>query len=73
MTKQEHARYTSPAYMSKYTTRGLAVKMALNSHNRGKVKILMLEDGTYGVAPNKVANKLIAAGYEEMHYNLSDI
>ncbi len=73
MTIQDYTRYTGSAYMHKYTTREAAIKAALSNSNRCKVKIVMLEDGIYGVAQNKIANKFIQAGYEAMPYTLSDI
>lgn len=71
MTKQEYIKYTGPAYMSNYRNVNNAIKMARDEHNLGKVKILMLEDGIYGVCQNSLANKFIAAGYEQYHYGFN--
>lgn len=75
MTNQEYTRYTGTSYMSKTTNRALAIKGALNKHNLGKVKVIMLdgETGTYGVVQNSIAKKFLAAGYEELHIGFADM
>jgi len=67
MTNQEFKKYTSEAYITKTRNLVSAIKLVLNEYNLGKSKIIMLDGNTgmYAVAPNKVANKFIAAGYEE--------
>ena len=70
MTSEDYARYTGTAYTTKFRTPGAAIRFALNKHNCGKTKIIMLDDMTFGVMQNSLANKFIAAGYEELTYGL---
>jgi len=65
MTKQEYTKFTGSAYMSQYSNAQAAVKLALNTHNIGKTKIVILENGNYGVCQNSLANKFFKAGYSE--------
>lgn len=73
MSKQDYEKYTGSAYMSKYRNLSSAIKEARNEHNLGKAKIVMLENGVYGVAKNNVANKFLEAGYEQYHYGFKDM
>jgi len=70
MTAQEYIRYTGLAYMNKFRTPGAAIRLSLNKFNCGKTKIIMLDDGYFGVVQNSIANKFIAAGFEELHFGL---
>jgi len=46
-----------------------ALAYALNAHNIGKTKIVLLADGeTYGVMQNALAKKFFAAGFEQLNY-----
>ena len=70
MTAQDYTRYTGTAFTTKFRTPGDAIRFSLNKHNCGKTKIIMLEDETFGVMQNSLANRFIAAGYEELTYGL---
>ena len=73
MTKQEYTKYTGSAYMSTFKNPANAIELARNKYNVGKTKIIMLEDGVYGVAQNSLANKFISAGYERFHYGFAEL
>jgi hypothetical protein len=71
MTERDYERYTGASYTASFKDLGAAIRCATNEHNLGKVKVIMLADGeTYGVTQNSIANKLIAAGLEQVRYGL---
>ena len=73
MTKQEYSRYTGTAYMSRYRNPKDAMRLALNKYNLCKTKIIILDDGTYGVCQNSLAKKFFQAGYKEYHIGFAEI
>jgi hypothetical protein len=73
MTRQEYTKYTGTAYMSQYRRAQDAVRLSINEHNLGKAKIIILENGNYGVCQNNLANKFIKAGYGEYALGFKDL
>ena len=72
MTKQEYTRYTGSAYMSRYRNPKDAARLALNKYNLCKTKIIILDDGTYGVCQNSLAKKFFQAGYKEYRWGFAE-
>ena len=70
MTIEDYTRYTGTAYTTKYRTPGDAIRFSLNEFNLCKTKIIMLDDGTFGVMQNSLAKRFLTAGYEELAYGL---
>ena len=68
MTRKEYEKYAGSVYTTKTRCLATAIKLALNKHNLGKTRIIMLEDGTYGVMQNSLAKRFLAAGYEAYNY-----
>ncbi|MCL1999692.1 MAG: hypothetical protein FWG65_13115 [Turicibacter sp.] len=79
MTKSDYKKYTSPRHMRRYISPAAAAAHAHRPGNEGKYKIVMLDCDVdppngragrdrqyYGVCRNRVADMLIAAGYEEL-------
>ena len=72
MTKQEYTKFTGTAYMSRYRNPQDALRLSLNKHNNAKTKIVILDDGTYGVCQNSIAKKFFAAGYKQYKWGFAE-
>lgn len=75
MTNQEYTKFTSPAYMNKFTRLDTAIKFLWNMPNDGAFKneIIRIGESFYGIVNRKIAQLFIDAGYDMIDWTVEDL